>query len=245
MGYSIRPVGNACNLNCKYCYTYGSYNQKYDLISIDVIKKIFNLTINEFYKNLDYINSIYSKKDINKVKKYNPRFLTLEYAWHGGEPLLAGLDFYKNIINLQKDIFPKNIHFVNKIQTNGTLINEDYSKFFKKNNFAIGVSLDGPKFINDKYRVNKNNFSSFNQVIKGINLLKKNKNKFNVLSTLNNFTINKIKPINYIDFYNNLNVDLQINLMYPVGRGKNIVDNNLVNKNVQFLYDSFNYYLKN
>ena len=93
--------------------------------------------------------------------------------WHGGEPLLAGIDYYREICAVQKSLTEKlGIAFLNNVQTNATLIDDEWASFFRENNFHVGVSLDGPKEIHDLHRKNFAGEGSFDKTMRGINILK-------------------------------------------------------------------------
>ena len=97
----------------------------------------------------------------------------VSFSWHGGEPLLAGIDFYKKAIRLQIANKPAGKRIVNGIQTNGTLINDEWCRFFARENFIIGMSIDGPPDLHDKFRRTKDNRSTWQMVNRGFQLLKK------------------------------------------------------------------------
>ncbi len=124
---------------------------------------------------------------------------TASFAWQGGEPLLAGLDFFEKVVYFQAKYAKKNTVISNSLQTNATLIDEDWAKFFKNYNFLIGVSLDGPKDINDARRKTGSGAGSFDSVMKGIDQLKKYSVDFNILTVLHENNINKAKEL--MDFY--------------------------------------------
>ena len=106
----------------------------------------------------------------------------ITFNWHGGEPLLAGLDFYRKAIKLQqKYANGKLIH--NTLQTNGTLLSDDWAHFFKDNGFLIGVSIDGPKAIHDGFRKANGGAETWEKVIQGIERLYRNNVEYNTLST--------------------------------------------------------------
>jgi len=99
------------------------------------------------------------------------------FTWHGGEPLILGLDYYRKAIGIQKK-FKNKYHIDNVLQTNGTLLTEDWCFFFKDNNILIGLSLDGPEHCHDHYRKNSGGKGSFLQTMKGLELLKKKWSRF-------------------------------------------------------------------
>lgn len=159
----MKPAGSLCNLDCHYCYyldkaeIYGGHEPK---MSYDMLET----TIREYIK----------ANDVDGVT----------FNWHGGEPLVLGLDFYKKAVELERKYADgKKIH--NTLQTNGTLINYDTAEFFRDNNFLIGVSIDGPKDIHDKFRKDKGGFPTFDKVIKGIGILQRCGVQFNTMSTIN------------------------------------------------------------
>lgn len=159
----MKPAGSLCNLDCHYCYyldkaeIYGGHEPK---MSYDMLET----TIREYIK----------ANDVDEVT----------FNWHGGEPLVLGLDFYKKAVELERKYADgKKIH--NTLQTNGTLINYDTAEFFRDNNFLIGVSIDGPKDIHDKFRKDKGGFPTFDKVIKGIGILQRCGVQFNTMSTIN------------------------------------------------------------
>jgi uncharacterized protein len=151
----IINVTSACNLNCLYCFR--GY-KKPEFMDLDTLSNIFNKI------------STLPTKELNII-------------WHGGEPLLVGLDFYKEVVRLEKDILV-DVKIRNKIQTNGTLLNEEFVKFFKDNSFGVGVSLDGPQNIHDANRIKLNGSGSFNEVMRGLEILKKYKITFGVIAVL-------------------------------------------------------------
>lgn len=153
----IKPVNGQCNLSCLYCYTSGLKERiKENCMSYDTLKS----TIDFFCRD---------QKNI-------------EFIWHGGEPLLAGLEFYHKVIEFQRAWERKGRNIVNSIQTNATLVTPEWTNFF------VGVSLDGPQKFHD--RVRKYHFTgSYDDVMRGINLLRQ-ANVFNgvicCVSTINN-----------------------------------------------------------
>ncbi len=161
-----KPIGPLCNLDCRYCFykhKKSSYPKRHDF---QMSSKVLAQYIREYI-------SIKNDREIC-------------FAWQGGEPLLMGLDFYEHAISLQKKHCPPGKAITNIIQTNGTLINKEWSQFFRKHDFLVGISIDGPEELHDIYRVDKDGNPSFYKVIQAIELLKKHNVKFNTLTVVNN-----------------------------------------------------------
>ncbi|MEI6696732.1 MAG: radical SAM protein [Bacteroidota bacterium] len=156
INYIILKANGNCNLSCNYCYythyQLAKWKIKYSLELLDLTFK--------------------------KIAGYTDK-ITL--CWHGGEPLLNGIDYYTKAIELQKKY---SINIEHNLQTNGTLINDDWAKMFKENNFSIGISLDGNQSVNDKNRL-INGKSSYMDVIRGMKILQRNEVKFGVLCYVN------------------------------------------------------------
>ena len=176
----VKPIGPVCNLNCTYCY----YLEK---------KKLYP-GVNDF-KITDEVLEIFIKQyiEVNQVP-------VVSFVWQGGEPCLMGLDFFKKVIKIQeKYSYGKRIE--NSFQTNGTLISEDFCRFFRDNNFLVGISIDGPEHIHDRYRLTNSGNGSFKRVMEGIDMLHKHKVDFNTLSVVNNY--NSLYPLEVYNFLKN------------------------------------------
>ena len=157
----FKPVGAECNLGCSYCY-YQDKVRLYDehsYLSMDCLEKVIK----------EYI-------DINASEQ-------IVFDWHGGEPLLLGLDYFKKIVEIQRK-YRGNKHIYNTVQTNATLLTADFAAFFKENNFLVGVSIDGPQDVHDKFRKDKGGNSTFLKVMRGIELLHRCAVDFNTLTTI-------------------------------------------------------------
>jgi len=161
-----KPVGPDCNLDCAYCY----YLDKEKLYS-ERQQHLMSDELLEKYTQ-EYINS-----------QPTPDVL---FTWHGGEPLLRDISFYQKAIAYQQR-YGRGRNIVNTLQTNGTLLNDEWCRFFKDNHFLIGISIDGPEHCHDIYRKNKGGLGTFAQVMKGINLLKKHGVDFNTMSVIHNY----------------------------------------------------------
>lgn len=159
----LKPASSNCNLACEYCFYHSLSSKRNDFskgfMSENTARKVIDSAL-DFAKGTDVF-----------------------FTFQGGEPLLCSLDFYKNFVSYAKSVNKKgsNIHYC--LQTNGTLITDEYAAFFKNNNFLIGVSLDGDFELN-KYRIYPNGKNSFDDILKGIEILKKHNVTFNVLSVL-------------------------------------------------------------
>ena len=159
----IKPVGSLCNLRCHYCY----YLDKAEIYG-GREPRMSEQMLEHFIK--EYI----AANDVPDVF----------FNWHGGEPLLAGLDFYKKAIVLQRKYGEgKKIH--NTLQTNATLITREWAEFFRANGFLIGVSLDGPQKVHDAYRGGKGGASVFERVRRGMFELYRAGVQYNVMTTVN------------------------------------------------------------
>lgn len=159
----IKPVGSLCNLKCHYCY----YLDKAEIYG-GKEPRMSEQMLEHFIK--EYI----AANDVRDVF----------FNWHGGEPLLAGLDFYRKAMAFQKK-YADGKHIHNTLQTNATLITCEWAEFFRANNFLIGVSLDGPQNVHDRYRGGKGGASVFDRVIKGIMELYRAGVQYNVMATVN------------------------------------------------------------
>ena len=159
----IKPVGSLCNLKCHYCY----YLDKAEIYG-GKEPRMSEQMLEHFIK--EYI----AANDVRDVF----------FNWHGGEPLLAGFDFYRKAMAFQKK-YADGKHIHNTLQTNATLITREWAEFFRANNFLIGVSLDGPQNVHDRYRGGKGGASVFDRVVKGIMELYRAGVQYNVMATVN------------------------------------------------------------
>jgi uncharacterized protein len=167
----IMKVISACNLACRYCDADIRSNRR---MSLDTVSQIIK-------KALDYADYV-------------------KFIWHGGEPLLMGIQFYEKVVELQKTYKREGQTIINDLQTNGTLISQEWVDFFKANDFHVGVSLDGPPEVHNANRVFRNGEGSFEQVMRGIRLLKENGVKFGVLAVITKETV-KIGAKRFLDFF--------------------------------------------
>ena len=162
-----KPNGAACNLNCAYCY----YLEKEKLYPRDAGQGKMTEQLLETY----IAQTIYTSRDPH-----------VQFAWHGGEPILRGMDFFSTVIRLQKK-YGAGREIENSLQTNGTLLTGDWCRFFKDHQFLIGISVDGPEHCHDHYRVYRDGSGSFGKCMKGLELLVKHGVEFNTLSAVNDY----------------------------------------------------------
>ena len=121
---------------------------------------------------------------IRQYIQAQPPGFPVTFAWQGGEPTLMGIEFYRKAVALQKRHAPPGIQIENALQTNGTLLDDEWCSFFKEHDFLIGISIDGPPEYHNLYRKNKGGEPSFNQVAAGLDLLKKHTVRFNILTAV-------------------------------------------------------------
>lgn len=174
----VKPAGSRCNLACKYCY----YLEKSKLYADSPQEVMSDELLEKFIH--DYI-----------AAQTMPQVL---FTWHGGETLMRPLSFYKRVVELQKK--HANGHTIdNCIQTNGTLLTDEWCEFFRRENWLVGVSIDGPQEFHDEYRRNKGGRPSFQQVMRGIRLLNKHGVEWNALAVVNDF--NADYPLDFYHFF--------------------------------------------
>ena len=173
-----KPNGSSCNLNCSYCY----YLEKAKLYENRKSLEMSDETLEK------YIESYIQAQPVPEVL----------FTWHGGETLLRDISFYRKAITFQKK-YGRGRNIDNVLQTNGTLLTDEWCKFFKDNNFLIGISIDGPEHCHDVYRKNKGGKATFQQVMRGIELLQKHQVDFNTLSVINDYNVDY--PIEIYNFF--------------------------------------------
>lgn len=159
----VKPVGSLCNMRCKYCY----YLDKAALYDYRQPQMDEALLENYIRANIEGNNSP-----------------VIAFAWHGGEPLLAGKEFFRKAVALQQR-YAEGRTVENSIQTNGLLVDDEWCAIFRDNNFLVGVSIDGPESIHDAHRVDAGGNPTFARVMKGIERLYRNRVEYNTLTTIN------------------------------------------------------------
>lgn len=161
----VKPVGALCNLRCKYCY----YLDKKSLY-----------TGQESHIMSDEILEKYIIQHIEATTDE-----TIFFSWHGGEPLMAGIDFFRKAVSIQKKHKPSGRTILNGVQTNGTLIDNKWAWFFAENNFITGISIDGPGDMHNKFRTMSDGRSSLSLVLKGFEILMRYKITNEILCVVN------------------------------------------------------------
>lgn len=173
-----KPVGAVCNLACAYCY----YLEKANLYK-DTSKHVMSDELLEKFIR-EYIGS----QTMHEVL----------FTWHGGETLMRPLSFYRKVVELQRQ-YAGGHAIDNCIQTNGTLLTDEWCEFFKENNWLVGISIDGPQEFHDEYRKNRSGRPSFAKVMQGIRLLNKHGVEWNAMAVVNDY--NADYPLEFYHFF--------------------------------------------
>ena len=160
----LKPVGSACNLACQYCYY--------------LEKELLYPNNKRSWMSEETLETFIQQYFLAQTQPY------VSFTWHGGEPLLRPISFYKKALKLQQK-YGKGFYIENSLQTNGTLLTDEWCRFFKENNFLIGLSIDGPATVHDAYRQTLNGKGSFQKVLNGIRLLNKHGVEWNAMAVVN------------------------------------------------------------
>jgi len=181
-----KPSGATCNLDCKYCFFLskemlypGDRSRMADEMLETYIRQLLDTPL----------------PDVN-------------VAWQGGEPTLMGLEFFERSIQYVEKYRRPGQHILHTMQTNGTLLNDEWCAFFKEHDFLIGLSVDGPREMHDAYRVNKGGAGSFDQVMRGWEVLRRHSVDLNILCTIH--AANADRPLEVYRFFRD---ELQANFM--------------------------------
>ena len=174
----LKPAGAHCNLACKYCY----YLEKNNLYQNSHRHLMSDEMLEQFTR--EYIEA-----------QTMPQVL---FTWHGGEPLMRSIDFYKKALALQKK-YANGKQIDNVIQTNGTLLTDEWCEFFAQNHWLVGISIDGPQKYHDHYRVTPAGKPSWEKVMQGIQLLKKHRVEWNAMAVVNAY--NAEHPLEFYHFF--------------------------------------------
>lgn len=174
----LKPAGAHCNLACKYCY----YLEKNKLYPIAQRHLMSDEMLEQFTR--EYIEA----QTMNQVL----------FTWHGGEPLLRSIDFYRKALSLQQK-YAGGRRIDNVIQTNGTLLTDEWCEFFAQNHWLVGISIDGPQPDHDHYRLTAAGKPSWKKVMQGIKLLKKHGVEWNAMAVVNAYNANH--PLEFYRFF--------------------------------------------
>ena len=174
----IKPASSACNLACKYCF----YADVSDNRSVKTYGKMSTETL-----------EVLVQKAMERAEG------SCTFAFQGGEPTLVGLEFYKELVRLEKKYAKPGLTVQNAIQTNGTLITEEWAKFFATNKFLVGLSVDGTKEVNDELRCFRNGEGTFERLMETVACFDKYKVEYNILTVITKQVAENIKEI--YDFY--------------------------------------------
>ena len=174
----LKPAGAHCNLACKYCY----YLEKNKLYPTAQRHLMSNEMLEQFTR--EYIEA----QTMSQVL----------FTWHGGEPLLRSIDFYRKALSLQQK-YAGGRRIDNVIQTNGTLLTDEWCEFFAQNHWLVGISIDGPQPDHDHYRLTAAGKPSWKKVMQGIKLLKKHGVEWNAMAVVNAYNANH--PLEFYRFF--------------------------------------------
>ena len=159
-----KPTGAICNLDCTYCF----------FLSKEMLYP------GSRFRMADDLLETYIRQLIEAHR--TPEVII---AWQGGEPTLMGLDFFRRSIEYEEKHRRPGMRIVNTIQTNGTLIDDEWAEFFKQQGFLVGISIDGPRDVHDAFRVDKAGKPTFDRVMRGLGFLKEHGVEWNALTTVN------------------------------------------------------------
>jgi len=167
-----KPFGPICNLDCRYCFYLEKKRLFRDTSRFQMTPEILETFIRQ------YIES----QDVPEV----------HFSWQGGEPTLLGVDFFQRVVALQ-DRYANGKKVTNAIQTNGIVLDDGWCEFLANNDFLVGLSVDGPRELHDRYRVDKRQRPTFDAVMRGVGFLKKHGTSFNTLTVVND--VNSQSPL--------------------------------------------------
>jgi uncharacterized protein len=179
----VKPIGSICNLDCHYCY---------------YLKKEHLYPDGESFRMPDEILEEYIVQHIDASPETAIRF-----SWHGGEPTVLGLDYFRKIVALQRKHRPPNRRIANGIQTNGILLDEDWCRFLASEGFAVGLSLDGPRKMHDRFRVTKDQKPTHEQTMRGYRLLQEHRVYTDILCVVNAHNVRF--PLQVYRFFKQIN----------------------------------------
>jgi len=181
----VKPAGPVCNLACTYCY----YLEKERL----------------------YPESGQLRMPADLLEKYISQHIAaspeqvIRFSWHGGEPTIPGLEYFRKIVNLQHKYKPQGQRIANGIQTNGVLLDDDWCCFLAEEKFAVGLSIDGPQEMHDRYRLTRRGNPSFDLTMRGYEYLRRYNVNFDILCVVNDYNVQH--PLEVYRFFKEINAD--------------------------------------
>jgi len=159
----VKPAGSACNLGCRYCF--------------------FLSKENLYPRESPRMDEATLESYLRQLMESSPR-QQVEVSWQGGEPMLRGLDFFRRSVELAERYRKADQRVLHTIQTNGTLIDDEWAAFFRKNGYLVGLSIDGPRDMHDAYRLSKQGEGTFDDVIRAWHCLRRHGVDTNILCTV-------------------------------------------------------------
>jgi uncharacterized protein len=179
LGVLVKPASADCNLNCEYCF----YHQR----STDP------------YAQADRTPAL-RRMSLETLERMVGQLLPLagpqpNFGWQGGEPTLAGLPFFEHVVRKQQELKEQHQTISNALQTNAILLDKDWAQFLREHRFLVGVSIDGPQELHDKYRFDYGDNETFSRVMKRLDLLREHKVEFNLLCVVNRLTADRPEQI--------------------------------------------------
>jgi len=172
----FKPVGSRCNLDCRYCYYLGKENRRAQFPPFD--DSVLETFIHDYIESID-------DRDVN-------------FEWQGGEPTLLGIDYFRRVLELQKCHCPSHKRVHNSIQTNGILLDDEWSRFLADSGFLVGLSIDGPRELHDHFRVTRGGEPTFDRVLEAVSRLVRDGVEFSTLTVVNSVT--SLQPLEVYRF---------------------------------------------
>ena len=173
-----KPIGPRCNLDCAYCY----YTEKDGLYPDTRNFRMDDGTLETYVR--DYMAS--------QAAHEPPE---IWFAWQGGEPTLLGLRFFQKVVDLQARYAPPGTTVRNAIQTNGVTLDGEWAAFFRENRFLVGLSIDGPKALHDRFRLDRRGRPTFDRVMKGLAHLRDGGVEFNALTVVHRHNVRQPRQV--------------------------------------------------
>ena len=173
-----KPTGPRCNIDCSYCY----YLEKEGLYPDEKKFRMPEAVLEAFVRGLIEAGVTAGQREVN-------------FAWQGGEPTILGLSFFEHAVTLQRQYCPDGMKISNSLQTNGILVDDRWADFFRRENFLIGISIDGPGPIHDRYRHDRAGRPTFDAVMLGLAALRRAGVEHNILTTIHRANAGKGKEI--------------------------------------------------